>query len=164
MTALVLIPCGRDKLSHAAPAAELYTSSTFRMALAAARSLLAPYELDDECIRIVSAKHGLLRTTDVVEPYDCTIGDDECVTPDTIRTQAVEQQLLDAACPIMFLPSKYARLVEQSGAWDVDTLVDAASGLMTGETRGAHKHTTTHEPHRRVIVCRNRWNPKEVSA
>lgn len=33
---LVVIPCGGRKLAHAAPAAELYTGSYFRAALAAA--------------------------------------------------------------------------------------------------------------------------------
>lgn len=152
--ALVLIPCGKDKRDSAAPAAELYTSSTFRMALASARSLLAPYELGDECIRIVSAKHGLLHTTDVVDPYECTIDSDTAITPQQLRAQAIEQQLLDVACPIMLLPSKYARLIEASGAWDVDTLVDGMAGKMTGETRGTHKHVVVTEDHRRAIVAR----------
>ena len=67
MKKIVLIACASKKLSHAAPAGELYTSPLFRLSLAYARKL----QPDD--IYILSAKHGLLDLDDVIEPYDTTL-------------------------------------------------------------------------------------------
>ena len=65
----VVIACSKGKLDHPAKAVELYTGSLFRSALPAARSLV-----DDEHIRICSAKHGLVRLDEVLEPYDTWLG------------------------------------------------------------------------------------------
>lgn len=61
--AIVLVSCGKTKLSHAAPACELYTGSLFR----AARRLVERSELP---WWILSAKHGLVEPSAVLEPYD----------------------------------------------------------------------------------------------
>lgn len=60
---VAIIGCGKSKLDHAAPACELYTGSLFRAALAHAESTA-------DRVFIASAKHGLLRTTQTIEPYD----------------------------------------------------------------------------------------------
>lgn len=122
------------------------------MAIAAARSLVRPYGHGDECIRIVSAKHGLLHLDDIVDPYDCTIGDVDTVDPSTIRAQAVEQGLTRAACPIVLCGRRYVQLIEASGAWDNDTLILGVAGKEIGDTRSAHKHVVTTEAHRTTIV------------
>lgn len=68
---VVLVSCARAKLSHAAPAEELYTSPLFRLASAWARREVA----SGRAARwgILSAQHGLLSPRQVVAPYDLTL-------------------------------------------------------------------------------------------
>lgn len=58
-----LIACGQEKLDHAAPAADLYTSRHFK----AARAYV---EATCDAWAILSAKHGLVMPDRVLEPYD----------------------------------------------------------------------------------------------
>jgi len=66
MTTIALIACAASKLSHRAPAADLYTSQLFRKSQAFARQT---------CNRwfILSAKHYLLRPEEIVAPYNKTL-------------------------------------------------------------------------------------------
>jgi hypothetical protein len=64
---IVLISCGSRKRDHPAIAAELYTGSLFRYSLEYARSL------EPDLIFILSAKHGLVRLDQIIEPYDETL-------------------------------------------------------------------------------------------
>ena len=75
MKHMVIIPCGASKLSHPAPASELYTGSMFADALRTARTMTA-----DENIRILSAKHGLVRLDHVIEPYEMKMSHKDSVT------------------------------------------------------------------------------------
>jgi hypothetical protein len=61
-----LVGCARRKLARAAPATELYTSPLFRLA---SRFCAATCN----CWFILSARHGLLEPTQVIEPYDATL-------------------------------------------------------------------------------------------
>lgn len=67
MKTIVLISCVSKKLAHPARAKDLYTSALFRLNLAYAE------RLQPDVIFILSAKHGLLRLDEVVEPYDVTL-------------------------------------------------------------------------------------------
>lgn len=69
MGTVVLISCVSKKLNHRALAAELYTSPLFRLNLAYAK------KLSPDAIYILSAKYGLLRLDDAVEPYDLTLNE-----------------------------------------------------------------------------------------
>lgn len=69
-----LVGCSSTKLSHPAPARELYTSPLFRKASAYA-------ELTCESWYILSAKHGLLHPDQVVEPYDVKLGTNARTSP-----------------------------------------------------------------------------------
>lgn len=60
---LVLIGCGQAKLDQSAPAAEMYTSTLYRLARKFAESHGYHW-------RILSAKHGLLRPDALIETYD----------------------------------------------------------------------------------------------
>lgn len=80
---IVVIACGKKKTTTASEAARLYTSTQFKYSLAYARSIASA-----DRIRILSAKHGLLKLDDSIEPYDCTWGDVGCVTLDALRKQA----------------------------------------------------------------------------
>jgi hypothetical protein len=61
---IALISCTKEKLGHAAPAGELYTSQLFRKSLSYARSLQV------DRVFVLSAKHGLVPLERVLEPYD----------------------------------------------------------------------------------------------
>ena len=65
---LALIGCSGPKLDRAAPARELYTSRLFRAAVAYAEATC-----DDWAV--LSARHGLVRSWRVLEPYDTTFED-----------------------------------------------------------------------------------------
>ncbi|MEQ9279954.1 MAG: hypothetical protein RLN83_10665 [Balneola sp.] len=67
MKNIVLISCVRKKLDRKSTAEKMYTSSLFKKNLTYAKSL-KPSE-----IYILSAKHGLLKLTDEIEPYDKTL-------------------------------------------------------------------------------------------
>ncbi len=69
---IVIVPCGAAKLDRPAPAAELYTGPLFRSAYLAAQALQAGR--GDEVL-ILSAKHGLVRPGELLEPYNVRLGD-----------------------------------------------------------------------------------------
>jgi hypothetical protein len=72
-----VIPCTGAKLHYAAPVREMYQGVTFRQALpviereAELTAALGP----DTCVRVLSAKHGLLALDEVIQPYDQRIDD-----------------------------------------------------------------------------------------
>lgn len=107
---LVVIGCGAGKLDRPAPAAELYTGTYFRECLATARAIADP-----ESIRILSAKHGLVRLDDVLEPYDVTLGDPF----DRIPTRAVTAQAIDQGIAgrrvLALCSARYADLLRAAG-------------------------------------------------
>jgi hypothetical protein len=63
---VVLVSCVSRKLTHPAPAADLYQSAWFKKARRYA-------ELHAERWYILSAKHGLLIPDQVIEPYDLSL-------------------------------------------------------------------------------------------
>lgn len=67
---MVLIACSASKLSHAAPARDLYASDLFRKSLAWAESL---QDEGGKAIFVLSAKHGLVPLDRVIEPYDVAL-------------------------------------------------------------------------------------------
>ena len=67
MKNIVLISCVSKKLERKSTAESLYISSLFKKNLTYAKSL-KPNE-----IYILSAKYGLLKLTDEIEPYDKTL-------------------------------------------------------------------------------------------
>lgn len=69
MKTFILLSCCKEKLDHAAPAANLYQSDNFKKALVFAGSL------KPDCIFILSAKHHLVTLDQVLEPYDVCLSD-----------------------------------------------------------------------------------------
>lgn len=61
--AACVIACSKTKLAHAAPAVELYTGALFKAAVVMARMRGLP-------IWVLSAKHGLVTSETVLEPYN----------------------------------------------------------------------------------------------
>jgi hypothetical protein len=85
MEKLVIIPCGGAKLTEPAPAADIYIGSMFADTLRTARTMTS-----DENIRILSAKHGLMKLDEIVEPYDVKMGDADSISADDLRDQVTE--------------------------------------------------------------------------
>lgn len=124
---LVVIGCGAAKLDHAAPAADLYVGSYFRLALQAAQQLA-----DRADVVVLSALHGLLGLGDVVAPYDLTMGQPGSVTGQQLAHQAAARGLLDR--PVLALCSRrYAAMIQLVWA-DVATPL---AGLGIGYQRQA---------------------------
>ncbi|OXU14042.1 DUF7663 domain-containing protein [Sedimentisphaera salicampi] len=67
MKKVILISCSNQKLSHKAPAKELYTSPLFKKSFNYAESL------KPDKIFILSAKYGLLSPEQEINPYDKTL-------------------------------------------------------------------------------------------
>lgn len=61
-----LVGCGKSKLSHPAPARDLYTGTLFKLSRAYA-------EQHCDAWVILSAEHGVLDPARVIEPYDTAL-------------------------------------------------------------------------------------------
>jgi hypothetical protein len=90
---IVVIPCGARKLSAPAPAGKMYIGSYAQMCQRYAQSLTTP-----DNIFILSAKYGLLRLTDEIQPYSLTLGEPGCITPKQIKQQAMRFGIIDELC------------------------------------------------------------------
>jgi hypothetical protein len=64
----ILVSCAATKLDRSAPAADLYTSPLFRVARCYAEASGHPWF-------ILSARHGLVEPTTILEPYDTKLSD-----------------------------------------------------------------------------------------
>lgn len=69
-----LAGCASQKLQRRAPARELYVSQLFRKASAYA-------ELTCDRWYILSAKHGLLHTDEIIDPYNLRLGTNDKTSP-----------------------------------------------------------------------------------
>jgi len=67
MRKIVLISCVKTKLNHTALAKDLYVSQLFKSSLAYARSL------NPDAIYILSAKYGVVKLDQEIEPYEMTL-------------------------------------------------------------------------------------------
>lgn len=91
-----VIPCGGEKLDHAAPAGELYTGQMFRHALTSVQRLAAKDAVPagdwwpgrEARVLVLSAKYGLVQLDQVLEPYDLRMGQPESVTVEQLAVQA----------------------------------------------------------------------------
>lgn len=89
---VLLVGCVKSKLSHAAPAKDLYISPLFRKERAYA-------ETTGERWFILSAQHGLVAPEEILQPYELRLS----TTPARYRQQwgvKVVQQLHDVAGPL----------------------------------------------------------------
>jgi len=69
MLKIVLVSCGSKKLHRKSKVQDLYISSLFKKNLQYARSL------KPDKIFILSAKHGLLKLNEEIEPYEKTLNE-----------------------------------------------------------------------------------------
>lgn len=102
---IIVIPCGKKKLDHAAPAGDLYIGSQHRLARQAADRLAFN---NFGRVVILSAKHGLLDLDTVIEPYDLTVGDEGAVDKGYVARQLIA---MDARNIIALTPKGYTDLL-----------------------------------------------------
>lgn len=119
---IVVIPCGAKKLNREAMAKDMYIGSYARMCLRYARSI-AP----DDRIYILSAKYGLLRLTDIIQPYSLTLGQYGCVSPQQVRLQAEKFGILKEDC-VAVGGKRYVELCKLIFARCTTPLQDHAKG------------------------------------
>lgn len=126
---VIIIPCGFKKRAVKCRASELYQGPYFNMNLKWARSVAA-----DECIFILSAKHGFLRLNNVVEPYDLKMGQSDCISPDTVSMQASILGLYQATIYAVG-GEKYLTTLKEAGL----QFCAPVKGLPMGKSMGALK-------------------------
>ena len=88
---ITIIPCGARKLTRQAKADEMYIGSYHRMCQRYAKKLGHPFY-------ILSAKYGLLRPFDIIEPYSLTLGQAGSVKPSQVKEQAIEFGIENENC------------------------------------------------------------------
>lgn len=124
----IVIACGSKKRNHPAPARDMYVGSLFKNARRAAESTGLPWY-------IMSAKYGILRPDDIIEPYDMTYGKTTGKQPGEIAQQLAS---LNVALPVWGLvPARYADVLRAAiGSSSVRTPL---RGLSMGMQQRAFK-------------------------
>ena len=102
---VVVIPCSGAKLAHAAEAGHLYTGALHRHARRTADALTA----HGGTVLVLSALHGFLPLTQVIEPYDHRWTDPGSIAEDQLRAQALELGLADAEDVVLLTPGQYTQ-------------------------------------------------------
>ncbi|MGE7473353.1 DUF6884 domain-containing protein [Bosea sp. NPDC003192] len=80
----IVIGCSGEKRREAAPAKKLYTSRRFKASIALADALAAPHA-------VLSAKHGIVASETLLEPYDLHLSALSGTEQDAWARQALEQ-------------------------------------------------------------------------
>ncbi|MFD6471350.1 DUF6884 domain-containing protein [Streptomyces goshikiensis] len=101
---VVVIPCSGSKISHPAPAGQLYTGSLHKHARRTADALTA----HGGTILVLSARHGLLPLDRVIEPYDHTWDDQGSITVDELQAQASDLGFTGADV-VLLTPGQYTQ-------------------------------------------------------
>ncbi|MFC9233613.1 DUF6884 domain-containing protein [Streptomyces decoyicus] len=101
---LAVIPCSAGKLSHEAPAGELYTGSYHAACRRAADALTAA----GGTILILSARHGFLRLDEMTAPYNTRMGEPGSITATELRAQARRMGIADADTVTILAGAAYA--------------------------------------------------------
>jgi hypothetical protein len=99
-----IVSCGATKAAEPTEARHLYTSSTFRGALAAA-------EAQCDQVFIISALHGLISPDEIIEPYDVKMGDPGSITIEEIAAQA---RIFEGTDIYAFTPAAYFEIIDEA--------------------------------------------------
>lgn len=128
----VVIPCGAEKLTTSAKAADMYIGSMFKDALTTARGIVS-----DENIFILSAKYGLVRLDQVIEPYDVKLGQPGTISKESLAGQIGE--IIPAGTNVLsLLPADYhGRFIAGAGELNVDRAFEGTKGI--GQQKGRLK-------------------------
>jgi hypothetical protein len=97
----VIVSCGAEKLDHRAPAGEMYVGSYHRAARRAAAVLTRP----DRTL-ILSARHGLLRLDDLIDPYEMRMTNPAAVSPRLVARQMRDLGIARPGTRIVVLAGK----------------------------------------------------------
>jgi hypothetical protein len=128
---VVLVGCVKSKVDHPAQARDLYTSALFRKERAYAESSGVPWF-------ILSAEHGLVDPSQVIEPYELNLSS----TPRSYRVAWGDRVVADLASSLDGLEGKtvevhageaYAEAIRGGLAAAGATMVEPLSGLTMGE-------------------------------
>lgn len=106
----VFVPCGKRKVNHKTEARNMYVGSYFKECYNTA-NLIYP----ESRIYILSAKYGVLKTTDLIEPYDITFKNMNKKDREEYKRK-INEQLKNMFSKdiqlISFLPKKYNEFIE----------------------------------------------------
>lgn len=119
---IVIISCGAKKRPHSCAARDLYTGSYFRAALAYALAIAPPHK-----VFILSAKWGLLRLTDEIEPYELKMGAPGSVDVTTVQMQACRMNI--AHQRVVAVTGKAYREVCRAAWGEIETPLAGKGGL-----------------------------------
>ena len=125
MNNYVIIPCGGQKLPHAAHADELYTGSMFQDTLRTALMMT-----DRNNIFILSAKYGLVMLDVVLPPYDLKMGDPGSVTPGQVQRDL--REMLDFSEPFTIsalLPKAYLKVLRDAYNFEIENCFEGCKGI-----------------------------------
>lgn len=104
----IILGCGAKKGRCAAPAWQLYTGSLFQAAVGWARSIVPL-----RSIYILSAKYGVIRSMDVIAPYDSRMGTPSQVITAPEVARQVAALGLDQEMPLLAnLGEPYRKVLE----------------------------------------------------
>lgn len=81
---IILVTCGKSKATRPCAAKDLYIGNAFRSNWRWAASVFPENQ-----IFIISAKFGLLRSSQIIPPYDLKMGDQGSVSSSLIQSQAI---------------------------------------------------------------------------
>ena len=135
---IILIAGTKTKLTTAAPARELYTGSLFRKARAYADQSGVPWF-------IISAEHGLVRGENVLEPYDCSQGD-QSARARRLWAARVAAQLEQAVGPLSSKTiegdagSRYTAPLREELSARGATMTEPLAGLGLGQRLAWYDH------------------------
>lgn len=132
---MVIVTCGARKGTLPAQAADLYTGPYYRACMRYAQVIAPP-----ERIRILSAKHGLLRLDDVTAPYEQTLGQPGAIAPSAVRLQASQQNIIGEQQVVVLGGSNYVALARK--VWPHAT-APLAGMRMGNQMRWLKHHTAT---------------------
>jgi hypothetical protein len=128
---VVLVGCVKSKVDHPAPARDLYTSALFSKERAYAESSGVPWF-------VLSAEHGLVAPSQVIEPYELHLS----TTPRSYRAGWGDRVVADLASTMGDLEGKtvevhagagYVEAIRGGLAAAGATMVEPLSGLTMGE-------------------------------
>jgi cytoplasmic iron level regulating protein YaaA (DUF328/UPF0246 family) len=90
MSNSIIITCGSKKSITPSRAELMYLGSHFKRCLSWAKS-----KSSQDKIFILSAKYGLLKLDQKINPYDLRMGQEGCVDFNFVKNQAIELNIID---------------------------------------------------------------------
>lgn len=109
MSFKIIISCCGKKRNHPCRANQIYISSLFKAGYAWAESITI-----SDNIFIISAKYGLIKSNEIIEPYNLQMGDKGSIDVELLKKQAHDLSLMDQNIYLL-AGSKYIDRVNKIG-------------------------------------------------